>query len=156
MKQPWKLWQLRKTIEKSIRHQSYPNGNIINLNKHSFTKAEYILWNKNLNFVPTPKVYNKNELDADLNDFFRHIKLKAYFKDMPNNKNDDKNRMLKQNNKKWTSNKHDTINTYVEAVKKDTKQSKTVPPKKIRSNLRWKSSTERSIKTRWHHYYQCR
>ena len=55
---------------------------------------------------------------------------------MPNNKNDDKNRMLKQNNKKWTSpNKHHTIKTFVEAVKKDIKQSKTVPPKKIRSNL---------------------
>ena len=30
---------LRKTIEKSIRHQSDPNGNTINLTKHSFTKA---------------------------------------------------------------------------------------------------------------------
>ena len=68
----------------SIRHQSDPNGNIINLTKHSFTKAEYKLLNKNLNFIPTPKVYNKNELDADLNDFFRRIKLKAYFKNTPN------------------------------------------------------------------------
>ena len=128
---------LRETIEKSIRHQSDPNGNIINLTKHSFTKAEYKLLNKNLNFIPTPKVYNKNELDADLNDFFRRIKLKAYFKDTPNNKNDDENRLFKQNkNKKWTPpNNHHTINTYVEAVKKDIEQSKTVPPKKIRSNL---------------------
>ena len=38
---------------------------IFNLTKHSFTRAEYKLLNKNLNFVPTPKVYNKNELDAD-------------------------------------------------------------------------------------------
>ena len=45
--------------------------------------------------------------------------------------------MFKQNkNKKWTpSNNHHTINTYVEAVKKHIEQSKTVPPKKIRSNL---------------------
>ena len=45
---------------------------------------------------------------------------------------------MKQNkHKKWTPpNKHHIIrNTYVEAVKKDIKQSKTVPPKKIRSNL---------------------
>ena len=56
---------------------------------------------------------------------------------MPNKKNDDKNRLFKQNkNKKWTPpNNHHTINTYVEAVKKDIEQSKTVPPKKIRSNL---------------------
>ena len=45
--------------------------------------------------------------------------------------------MFKQNrNKKWAApNNHHTINTYVEADKKDIKQSKTVPPKKIRSNL---------------------
>ena len=44
--------------------------------------------------------------------------------------------MFKQNkNKKWTPpNNHHTINTYVEAVKKDIEQSKTVPPKRIRSN----------------------
>ena len=45
--------------------------------------------------------------------------------------------LFKQNkNKKWTPpNNHHTINTYVEAVKKDIKQSKTDPPSKIRSNL---------------------
>ena len=49
---------LRKTIEKSIRHQSDPNRNTINLTKHSFTKAEYKLLHKNLNFIPTTKAYN--------------------------------------------------------------------------------------------------
>ena len=94
---------LRKTIEKSIRHQSDPNGNIINLTKHSFTKVEYKLLSKNLNFISTPKVYKKNELEADLTDFFRGMKLKAYFKDTPNGENNDENRLLKQNkNKKWT------------------------------------------------------
>ena len=80
----------------------------------------------NLNFIPTPKVYNKNELDADLNDFFRRIKLKAYFKDTPNNKNDDESRMFKQNkNKKWTPpNNHHAINTYLEAVKKISSRAK--------------------------------
>ena len=62
---------------------------------------------------------------------------KAYFKDTPSNKNDDKSRLFKQNkNKKWTPpNNHHTINTYVEAVKKDIEQSKTVTPRKIRPNL---------------------
>ena len=60
----------RKALEKSLRHQSDSNGNIINLTKHSFTKTEYKLLNKNLNFIPSPKVFNKNKLDADLNDFF--------------------------------------------------------------------------------------
>ena len=39
-----KTCNLRETIEKSIKHQSDPNGNIINLTKHSFTKAEYKLF----------------------------------------------------------------------------------------------------------------
>ena len=29
----------RKALEKSLRHQSDSNGNIINLTKHSFTKT---------------------------------------------------------------------------------------------------------------------
>ena len=128
------LW---KAIEKSLRHQFDLNGNTINLTKYSFTKTEYKLLNKNLNFIPTPKVYNKNELDAELNVFFRRIKFKAYFKDTLNNKNNDESRLLKQNkNKKWTPpNNHYTINTYVEAVKKDIEQSKTVTLRKIRPNL---------------------
>ena len=129
---------LRKEIEKSLRHQSDPDENTINLTKHSFTKTEYKPLNKNLNFIPTLKVYHKNELDADLNDFFRRIKLKAYFKDTPINKNDDEGRLFKQSkNKKWTPpNNHHTINTYVEAVKKDIEQRKTLTPRKIRPNLR--------------------
>ena len=65
--------------------------------------------------------------------FFGRIKLKAYFRDTPNKKNDDESRLFKQNkNKKWTPpNKHHTINTYVEAVKKDIEQSKTVTRRKI-------------------------
>ena len=80
-----------------------------------------------MNSLPTPKVYNKNELGTDLKDLFRGIKLKAYFKDTPNNINDDESRLFKQNkNEKWTPlNNHHTINTYVGAVKKDIKQSKT-------------------------------
>ena len=63
--------------------------------------------------------------------------FKAYFKDTPNDKNDDESRLFKQNkNKKWTPpNNHHIINTYVEAVKKDIEQSKTVTPRKLRSNL---------------------
>ena len=58
-----------------------------------------------------------------------------YFEDTPNNENDDESRLFKQN-KKWTPpNNHHTTNTYVEAVKKDSEQSKTVTPRKIRPNL---------------------
>ena len=60
-----------------------------------------------------------------------------YFKDTPNNENDDESRLFKQNkNKKWTPlNNHHTTNTYVEAVEKDVRQTKIVTPRKIRPNL---------------------
>lgn len=41
-----KFGNLRKIIEKSLRHQSNSNGNIINLTKYSVTKTEYELLNK--------------------------------------------------------------------------------------------------------------
>ena len=39
---------IRKAISKTIQQRSGPNGNIINLSKHSFTKEQYNLLNKNL------------------------------------------------------------------------------------------------------------
>ena len=59
-------------------------GIVVNLTAFSFSKSEYKLLNINLNFIPTPKVYNKNKLDNDLNNFFRLIKLKPHFKDSVN------------------------------------------------------------------------
>ena len=46
---------LQKTLEKSIRHQSNPNGKIINLTKHSFTKAEYKLFLKKIKLYTNPE-----------------------------------------------------------------------------------------------------
>ena len=55
------------------------------------------------------------------------------FKDTPNNKNDDESRLFKQNKSKERTppNNHYAINIYVEGVKKDIEQSKTVTPRKI-------------------------
>ena len=61
------------------------------------------------------KVNNKSELDNNLNNFLRLIKLEAHFKDSINNDTDDKNRMFKENkNKDWTpSENHHTIDTHI-------------------------------------------
>ena len=110
----------------------------INFAKHSFYQSRIQTFKQKFKLytILNTKLYNKNELDADLNDFHRCIKLKAYFKDRSNNKNDDKSRLFKQNkNKKGTPPNHHAINTYVEAVKKDLEQSKTVTPRQIRPNL---------------------
>ena len=52
--------------------------------------------------MPTSKVYNKNKLDNDLNNFFRLKKLKAHFKDSINRDIDDQNRLFKANKQDLT------------------------------------------------------
>ena len=71
-----KLW---RKVEKSTKFQSDPIGNVMNLSKYKFSKATYRLLNKNLNFVPTQKKYNRNEFENDIENFYRRIKLTAHF-----------------------------------------------------------------------------
>ena len=53
--------------------------------------------NKNLNFTPTPSIFNKN-----LEDFFRLIKLKANFKDINVYNANTEDQLFKlKTNKKW-------------------------------------------------------
>ena len=62
-------------------------------------------------------MYNKKQLNEDLLDFFRRIKLKAYFKDSSEKNKDDFH--IKSKNK-WTPTKnHHTIDTFIEAVNND-------------------------------------
>ena len=56
---------IQQTIKSKIINKSDPSGHVINLSKHSFSLDTFKLLNKNLDFVPTPKKYNK--------------KLKIYF-----------------------------------------------------------------------------
>ena len=56
---------IQRAIKSKIRYKSEPSGHVINLSKHSFSLDTFKLLNKNLDFVPTPKKYNK--------------KLKIYF-----------------------------------------------------------------------------
>ena len=71
--------KLQRKTEEKIRYKSDPEGNVINLTVFSFSKSESKTLIKNLNFMPTPKVYNYSELDNDLNNFFTLVK--AHFKD---------------------------------------------------------------------------
>ena len=71
-----------RTIKSKYRYKSDPSGNVINLSKHLFSLDTFKLLNKNVNFVPTPKKYNKKQLNTDAEIFFRFIKLRAHFKDI--------------------------------------------------------------------------
>ena len=71
----WSIKRLRKTIERINQYRADPFGIVINILKFSFTKYQYKLLNKNLNFCPTPERYNKNEVINNLKEFKRKIKL---------------------------------------------------------------------------------
>ena len=53
---------LQKAISRAAWYRDEPDGNVINLSKHSFTKKQFKVLNKNLNFCPTPGYYNKKEI----------------------------------------------------------------------------------------------
>ena len=75
--------------------------------------------NKNLNFIPTPSIFNKNQLNKEFDDFLRLIKLKAYFKDNNMDNSTTEEQLFKpKTNKKWKPDKnHHTVETYIDATK---------------------------------------
>ena len=77
--------------------------------------------NKNLNFILTPSIFNKNQLNKELDDFLRLIKLKAYFKDnnMHNSSTEDQPFKPKINKKWRPDKKHHTVETHIETTKND-------------------------------------
>ena len=112
-----KLW---RTVENTARYQSDPVGNVINLSKKTSTKWTFQLLNKNLNFIPTAKVYNKHKLNEELESFYKLLKLKAHFKDNENTKLTTEEQIFKpQKKEKCTPNKnHHTVLTYTEATQR--------------------------------------
>ena len=106
----------------SIGLQSDPAGHIKNLSNKSFTKGVYKLLNKNLNFVPTQKSFNKKLFDKEINDFYSHIILKVHFKDTTSHQHlTEDNIFKKPYSKSWIhSRKHHTVKTFIEATNNDT------------------------------------
>ena len=78
--------------------------------------------NKNLNFVPTQINFNKTTLKKELEDFYRHIKIQAHFKN-PENKScfTKEDLFRKRTNKTWVpNNNHRSIETFIEATRNET------------------------------------
>ena len=78
------------------------------MNKSVFGKA-----------IPTPSIFNKNQLNRELDDVFRLIKVKAYFKDNNMYNPTTGDQLFKpKTNKKWRKDKiHHTVETYIKASK---------------------------------------
>ena len=84
----------------------------------------YKLLNKNLNFTPTSKIYNKNQLSSDLQNFFRLIELRAHFKDetciATVNQPNEQVPFKIMNKQKWTPKEtHHAISTYTDLMEND-------------------------------------
>ena len=107
------------TATKKILFQSYPAGHVISLSNKSFTKDVCKLLNKNLNFVPTEKNFDKKTFDKEINSFYRRIKLKPHFKEAASNQYlTEDNIFKKRSSKLWVPTKnHHTIETFIKATK---------------------------------------
>ena len=124
--------KLRKTLEDTIRFQSDPAGQVINLSTKRFCKDTFKLLNKNLNFVPTQKTINKDTINTQFEDFFSRVKLRAYFKNKKNNLSSEECIFKKPTNKNWIpTNNHHSIGTFIEATRNEIqeKTEKTRPSK---------------------------
>ena len=78
-----------------------------------------MLLDKNLNFVPTPKKYNKKQLDNHAENFFRLIKLRAHIKDINPKSNADQENLPFQikNKQKWIpKDTHHNVSTFIDLV----------------------------------------
>ena len=95
------------------------------------------LLNKNLNFIPTPDVYNERKLDKEFQNFYRLIKFKCYFKNTENQQPNDENQIFKAKTKeKWTpAENHHSIETFSSLVEKDINDAKNEPKKRPKQNL---------------------
>ena len=66
-----------------------PFGNVnLKLSDNVFSKSEFSLLHKNLDFCSRPNKYNKQNLKKDLLKLYRNIKLRAHFGSTGNNSNE--------------------------------------------------------------------
>ena len=67
---------------RSKRHKTssqQPEDTVINLSNVQLSEAEIKLLSRGLTFVPTPQRINWSEIQADINDFARRLRLKEFF-----------------------------------------------------------------------------
>ena len=119
-----KLWQHYQNTANNWKPNwtsIWPSIQCNNLSNKHFTEDAYKLLNKNLNFVPAIKKFNKKLLE--INDFYRRIKLEAHFRDNTKVREQTVGEIFKKPiNKMWAPNKnHLTIETFIDGTKNGVK-----------------------------------
>ena len=83
----------------------------MNLSKLNFSVYEFQLLGYNLNFIPTPKSFDKNNLNRDVYQFNRRIKLRSHF----GNTLGTTEKTFKKSNSIWEpKDVHHTVKTFIE------------------------------------------
>ena len=109
-------------LSSNVKTKLDPFGNVVNLYDKPFSKSEFCLLNKNLNFCPRPNKFNKQKFNKDLLEFYRNIKLRAHFGSTENNSNEPRFK----SNSNWLPDKLPScVETFITAINHDIKSSKT-------------------------------
>ena len=114
--------KLKKTLRSNVKTKLDPFGNAVNLSDKIFSKREFSLLNKNLNFCPRSNKYNKQNLNKDLLKFYRNIKVRAHFGSTENNSNKPR---FKSNSNRLPDKLPSCAKTFITAINHDIKSSKT-------------------------------
>ena len=90
-----------------------------------------------MSFIPTSGIYSKSKLNDKLQNFYRLIKLKAYFKDTENTTKKDENTIfIPEKQKPWTpSQNHHSIETFIDLVQHEINDAKILNTKRAKYNL---------------------
>ena len=129
--------QLQKTVTK-----------VINMSNTPLSDAQIKLLSKGLKFTPTPKS-NKRELESDIKEFNRRLRLKEYFYESDettdsenegnsnNNPNDTANKPLLRNKSNWNPkpNRVPLLDTCIDMLSKTAKELESVPVKPCKDKL---------------------
>ena len=92
----------------------------MNLSNKKFTKHEFDLLNKNLNFCPRPNQFNKSNFNKDLQAFFRRVKLKAHFRNNQPYEPSEEDLFGPPKDSTWTPKYvNHTVETFIAAASKD-------------------------------------
>ena len=89
-----------------------------------------------MSFIPTPGIYSKSKLNDELQNFYRLIKLKAYFKDTESTTKKDENTIfIPEKQKPWTpSQNHHSIETFIDLLQHNINDAKILKTNRLKDN----------------------
>ena len=80
-----KKYRRTRSQNNNISQPLQDKETVINLSTVRLSNSETKLLSRGLTFVPTPKSVNWAEIQADINDFARRLRLKEFFQQHDNN-----------------------------------------------------------------------